>query len=86
MVRYILISLLILLGASVVSTFVGLLRAAFSFHQARIYARFEKELNRRSHELINEREKLSNLLHRVLPRETASELQRTGRVDNKECP
>lgn len=86
MVRYILISLLILLGTSVVSTFVGLLRAAFSFYQARIYARFEKELNRRSHELINEREKLSNLLHRVLPRETASELQRTGRVDNKECP
>ena len=84
--NYILISVLIILSASLLYSFFHLLGAIYSFYQSRIYARFESEITRRSHELITEREKLSNLLHRVLPRETASELQRTGRVDNKECP
>ncbi len=85
-VTYLIISLLIVLGTSLVYSFFRLLVAIYEYYQSHFYARFEYELNRRTYELISEREKLANLLHRVLPRETASELQRTGRVDNKECP
>lgn len=86
MVNYLVISLLVLFGTLVVFTFLLLLRAIFSIYMATIHAHFEKEINLRSQELFKEREKLVNILHRVLPRETLCEIQRTGRVENKEWP
>lgn len=84
--QYLLIALLILTVAYCVYSFFILVRCAFVFFQSQTYARFEQELHLRTHELINEREKLFNLIHRVLPQNTVKELQRVGRVDNKECP
>lgn len=47
--------------------------------------RFKLEgiINRRTEELVKEKEKTDNLLARVLPRETATELKETGKVNNQ---
>ncbi len=45
--------------------------------------KLESIINRRTEELIKEKEKTDNLLARVLPRETASELKETGKVNTQ---
>jgi len=43
----------------------------------------ESIINRRTEELVKEKEKTDNLLERVLPRETATELKETGKVNTQ---
>ena len=45
--------------------------------------KLESIINRRTEELVKEKEKTDNLLARVLPRETASELKETGKVNTQ---
>ncbi len=45
--------------------------------------KLESIINRRTEELIKEKEKTDNLLARVLPKETASELKETGKVSTQ---
>ncbi len=45
--------------------------------------KLESIINRRTEELIKEKEKTDNLLARVLPRETANELKETGKVNTQ---
>lgn len=45
--------------------------------------KLESIINRRTEELIKEKEKTDNLLARVLPKETASELKETGKVNTQ---
>ncbi len=83
---YVIIVVLILGVAYLLYSFFQLVRCTFILLESRTYARFEESLHLRTHELINERAKLFNLIHRVLPQQTVNELQRVGRIDNKECP
>ena len=83
---YFIIVVLILGVAYLLYSFFHLVRCTFILLESRTYARFEESLHLRTHELINERAKLFNLIHRVLPQKTVNELQRVGRIDNKECP
>jgi class 3 adenylate cyclase len=72
-----------------ISLIVLVLLSFFSFYQWRNYRhaleRFKLEsiINRRTEELVREKEKTDNLLARVLPRETANELKETGKVSTK---
>jgi adenylate cyclase len=45
--------------------------------------KLESIINRRTEELVKEKEKTDNLLARVLPRETATELKETGKVSTQ---
>ncbi|RPH31997.1 MAG: HD domain-containing protein [Bacteroidales bacterium] len=45
--------------------------------------KLESIINRRTEELVKEKEKTDNLLARVLPRETAAELKETGKVNTQ---
>ncbi len=50
------------------------------FYFSRERFKLESIINRRTDELVKEKEKTDNLLARVLPRETAAELKETGKV------
>lgn len=54
-----------------------------SFYFALERFKLESIINRRTEELVKEKEKTDNLLERVLPRETASELKETGKVSTQ---
>lgn len=54
-----------------------------SFYFALERFKLESIINRRTEELVREKEKTDNLLERVLPRETASELKETGKVSTQ---
>lgn len=54
---------------------------SFSFALERF--KLESIINRRTEELVKEKEKTDNLLARVLPRETATELKETGKVNTQ---
>lgn len=54
-----------------------------SFNHALERFKLEGIINRRTEELVKEKEKTDNLLARVLPRETAKELKDTGKVNNQ---
>ena len=62
---------------------------AYTIHRWRVYnhakVRFklEKLINSRTEELVKEKEKAENLIARVLPRDTASELKEKGRVNTQ---
>ena len=70
-------------------TFILLLLIAYSFIRWRNYyhaldkRHLEMIINRRTEELVKEKEKTENLLARVLPRETANELKETGKVNTQ---
>ncbi|NVO10057.1 MAG: HD domain-containing protein [Bacteroidales bacterium] len=72
-----------------VALIIFILLSFFSFYQWRNYRhaleRFKLEsiINRRTEELVKEKEKTDNLLARVLPRETANELKETGKVNTQ---
>ncbi|MDD2278123.1 MAG: adenylate/guanylate cyclase domain-containing protein [Bacteroidales bacterium] len=61
----------------------------YSFYRWRVYnhakIRFKLEtlINTRTEELVKEKEKAENLIARVLPRDTASELKEKGRVNTQ---
>lgn len=54
-----------------------------NFNHALERFKLESIINRRTEELIKEKEKTDNLLARVLPRETATELKETGKVNTQ---
>ena len=54
-----------------------------NFNHALERFKLESIINRRTEELVKEKEKTDNLLARVLPRETATELKETGKVSTQ---
>lgn len=54
-----------------------------SYNHALEKFKLESIINRRTDELVKEKEKTDNLLARVLPRETATELKETGKVNTQ---
>lgn len=50
------------------------------YYHAKVRFKLEKLINTRTEELVTEKEKSDNLIARVLPRDTASELKEKGRV------
>lgn len=50
------------------------------YYHAKVRFKLEKLINARTEELVKEKEKADNLIARVLPRDTASELKEKGRV------
>ncbi|MDD2195738.1 MAG: adenylate/guanylate cyclase domain-containing protein [Bacteroidales bacterium] len=50
------------------------------YYHAKVRFKLEKLINTRTEELVKEKEKADNLIARVLPRDTASELKEKGRV------
>jgi adenylate cyclase len=54
-----------------------------NYHYALERFKLESIINRRTEELVKEKEKTDNLLARVLPRETATELKETGKVNTQ---
>jgi class 3 adenylate cyclase len=65
------------------------LLATYSFYRWRSYNhaldkfKLESIINKRTDELVREKEKTDNLLARVLPRDTAEELKETGKVSTQ---
>lgn len=72
---------------AVLSVFFALSLYAFyrwrSYHHALDKYKLESIINRRTEELVKEKEKTDNLLSRVLPSETATELKETGKVSTQ---
>jgi len=72
-----------------ISLFVLLLLMAYatlewrSYYHAKDKFLLENLINKRTDELVKEKEKTENLLARVLPRETANELKETGKVSTQ---
>lgn len=54
-----------------------------SYSHAKVRFKLESLINIRTDELVREKEKTDNLLARVLPKETASELKEKGRVNTQ---
>lgn len=72
---------------TVLAVFLALALYAFyrwrSYHHALDKYKLESIINRRTEELVKEKEKTDNLLARVLPSETATELKETGKVNTQ---
>ncbi len=74
---------------TLIALFILLILTIYTFYRWRSFnyalERFKLEgiINRRTEELVKEKEKTDNLLARVLPRETAKELRDTGKVNTQ---